>query len=74
MLAEQGCDFVYGAHPLKRGMRRELQDPLALPLLEGRVLDGETVDVGVDPDEALRPNKLRPNGKLELHSRRNASC
>jgi hypothetical protein len=30
MLAEQGCDFVYGAHPLKRGMRRELQDAVGV--------------------------------------------
>jgi ATP-dependent Clp protease ATP-binding subunit ClpB len=47
-LAEQGYDLVYGARPLKRVMQRELQDPLALALLEGRVLDGETVDVDVD--------------------------
>jgi ATP-dependent Clp protease ATP-binding subunit ClpB len=47
-LAEQGYDLVYGARPLKRVMQRELQDPLALALLEGRVLDGETVYVDVD--------------------------
>jgi ATP-dependent Clp protease ATP-binding subunit ClpB len=51
-LAEQGYDPVYGARPLKRVMQRELQDPLALALLEGRVLDGETVYVDVDPEDA----------------------
>ena len=49
-LAEQGYDPVYGARPLKRVVQRELQDPLALAILEGRVIDGETVFADVDPD------------------------
>ncbi len=49
-LAGRGYDPVYGARPLKRTLQRELQDPLALAILEGRVLDGETVRVDVAPD------------------------
>ena len=51
-LAEQGYDPIYGARPLKRVVQRELQDPLALAILEGRVLDGDTVFVDVDPSGA----------------------
>jgi ATP-dependent Clp protease ATP-binding subunit ClpB len=35
-LAEAGYDPVYGARPLKRVIQRELQNPLATLLLEGR--------------------------------------
>jgi len=46
-LAEAGYDPVYGARPLKRVIQRELQNPLAKLILEGRVKDGDTVRVGV---------------------------
>ncbi len=51
-LAEKGYDPVYGARPLKRAIQRELQDPLALAILEGRVREGERViaDANVDGD------------------------
>jgi ATP-dependent Clp protease ATP-binding subunit ClpB len=44
-LAEAGYDPVYGARPLKRVIQRELQNPLAQMILEGRVPDGATVQV-----------------------------
>ena len=44
-LAEAGYDPVYGARPLKRTIQRNLQDPLATRILEGRIKDGETVHV-----------------------------
>src|SRR5260370_42685212 len=44
-LADQGFDPVYGARPLKRVIQRELQNPLAGLILEGRIVDGETVKV-----------------------------
>jgi ATP-dependent Clp protease ATP-binding subunit ClpB len=47
-LAQRGYDPVYGARPLKRVIQKELQDPLARLLLEGRILDGETIHVGVE--------------------------
>jgi ATP-dependent Clp protease ATP-binding subunit ClpB len=49
-LAGRGYDPVFGARPLKRALQRELQDPLALAILEGRVLDGELVSVDVAPE------------------------
>jgi ATP-dependent Clp protease ATP-binding subunit ClpB len=48
-LAEAGYDPVYGARPLKRVIQRELQNPLATMILDGRVKDGDTVRVGVGP-------------------------
>jgi ATP-dependent Clp protease ATP-binding subunit ClpB len=44
-LAERGYDPVYGARPLKRVIQRELQNPLAGLILEGKIGDGDTVDV-----------------------------
>ncbi len=49
-LADHGYDPVYGARPLKRVIQKELQDPLARLLLEGRVHDGESIKVDVDGD------------------------
>jgi ATP-dependent Clp protease ATP-binding subunit ClpB len=48
-LAEAGYDPVYGARPLKRVIQRELQNPLATMILEGRVADGDTVRVTEGP-------------------------
>jgi ATP-dependent Clp protease ATP-binding subunit ClpB len=45
LLAAQGYDPVYGARPLKRVIQRELQNPLALELLDGRFLEGDTIRV-----------------------------
>ena len=47
-LAERGYDPVYGARPLKRAIQKEVQDPLARMILEGRIKDGDDVKVTVD--------------------------
>jgi len=44
-LATAGYDPVYGARPLKRVIQRELQNPLAQQILEGRIPDGSTAHV-----------------------------
>ncbi len=44
-LASAGYDPVYGARPLKRVIQRRLQDPLAQLLLEGKIGDGQKVEV-----------------------------
>jgi ATP-dependent Clp protease ATP-binding subunit ClpB len=48
LLAEQGYDPVYGARPLKRVIQRELQNRIALALLEGTFNEGETIRVERD--------------------------
>jgi ATP-dependent Clp protease ATP-binding subunit ClpB len=45
LLAEQGYDPVYGARPLKRVIQRELQNRMALELLEGGFNEGDTIRV-----------------------------
>ena len=49
-LARAGYDPDYGARPLRRVLQRNIEDPLALALLEGRYLEGSTVTVDVDGD------------------------
>ncbi len=49
-LAAEGFDPVYGARPLKRVIQRRIQDKLAEAILEGRVREGDTVEVDYDPD------------------------
>jgi ATP-dependent Clp protease ATP-binding subunit ClpB len=44
-LAEHGYDPVYGARPLKRAIQKYLQDPLALKVLSGDYLAGDTIVV-----------------------------
>jgi ATP-dependent Clp protease ATP-binding subunit ClpB len=44
-LADKGYDPVYGARPLKRSIQRELQNPLAGLILEGKIADGDTIQV-----------------------------
>jgi ATP-dependent Clp protease ATP-binding subunit ClpB len=44
-LAKEGFDPQYGARPLKRLIQREVQNPLAVALLEGRFKDGDAVKV-----------------------------
>jgi ATP-dependent Clp protease ATP-binding subunit ClpB len=48
-LANAGYDPVYGARPLKRVIQRELQNPLAQQILEGKIPDGVTVAVSASP-------------------------
>jgi ATP-dependent Clp protease ATP-binding subunit ClpB len=57
-LAEHGYDPTYGARPLQRLIRKEIEDPLAIALLEGRFGDGDTVTVDVaDAQLVLRPSR-----------------
>ena len=60
-LAEKGYDPVYGARPLKRTIQRELQNPLAGLILEGKIADGDAVQVSAGAEgliingEAIAP-------------------
>jgi len=44
-LAEEGYDPAYGARPLKRVIQRQVQDPLALGLLQGDFGEGDRIRV-----------------------------
>jgi ATP-dependent Clp protease ATP-binding subunit ClpB len=45
LLGNLGYDPTYGARPLKRVIQKRLVDPLALAILEGRFVAGDTVKV-----------------------------
>lgn len=47
-LAQAGYDPAYGARPLKRAIQRQLQDPLALRLLQGEFRRSDTLRLGAD--------------------------
>ncbi|MCU0915100.1 MAG: ATP-dependent chaperone ClpB [Planctomycetes bacterium] len=42
---EEGYDPAYGARPLKRTIQQQIENPLAMELLAGKFLDGDTVRV-----------------------------
>jgi ATP-dependent Clp protease ATP-binding subunit ClpB len=45
LLAREGYDPVYGARPLRRTIQKEILDPLSIDILEGKVLEGQTVKI-----------------------------
>jgi ATP-dependent Clp protease ATP-binding subunit ClpB len=49
-LAEEGFDPAFGARPLKRAIQREIQNPLALAVLEGKFNDGDRIIADVSDD------------------------
>ena len=49
-LAELGYDPLYGARPLKRVIRKHLEDQLAKAMLAGDIVDGQTVKVDTGDD------------------------
>ena len=45
LILAEGYDPAYGARPLRRTVQRLIQDPLALEILDGRVLPGDVIRV-----------------------------
>src|SRR5713226_8772123 len=56
----EGYDPAYGARPLRRTIQRMVQDPLALQILEGKVLPGDHVRVDRDGQkDAMRFERVQ---------------
>ncbi len=49
-LSENGYDAEFGARPLKRLIVQDLENPLAMMLLDGEIKDGDTVKIYADSD------------------------
>ena len=62
-LARVGFDPAFGARPLARAIRSELETPLSREILAGNVVDGDTVHVHLD-GERLRFDAERPQEVL----------
>jgi ATP-dependent Clp protease ATP-binding subunit ClpB len=52
-LAERGYDPVYGARPLRRAIQQHIENPLALALLEGRIMPGTKISAEVEDDRIV---------------------
>src|SRR5262249_62202138 len=48
LLLREGYDPAYGARPLRRTIQRLIQDPLALQILESKMLPGDHIVVDRD--------------------------
>ena len=60
-LAREGYDPAFGARPLKRTLQKEIIDPLAMRLLEGKFKPGDTVFVNMrngKVDMSLEPEPM----------------
>ena len=62
-IIERGYDPTYGARPLKRAIQRELQDPLAILLLDGDFSAGDEVAVDISNDR-LTFEQFAPGNEL----------
>jgi ATP-dependent Clp protease ATP-binding subunit ClpB len=51
LLALEGYDPNYGARPLKRAIQTLIQNPLAVKLLQGEILPGQTIRVSANGDK-----------------------
>jgi ATP-dependent Clp protease ATP-binding subunit ClpB len=50
LLMREGYDPTYGARPLKRAIQSLIQNPLAVKLLQGEIVPGQTVRVSANGD------------------------
>ena len=53
MLVDAGYDPAFGARPLKRAIRRYIEDPLALEILEGHFAEGDHILIDRQQDDRL---------------------
>jgi ATP-dependent Clp protease ATP-binding subunit ClpC len=53
LLVQEGFDPQYGARPIKRALRRLLEDPLSEELLRNRFSEGATIQVDRDGDRLV---------------------
>jgi ATP-dependent Clp protease ATP-binding subunit ClpB len=60
LLVTEGYDPQYGARPMRRAIQRLVQDPLAIELLNGKFVTGDTVVVDVAAEGGLRFEKPVP--------------
>jgi ATP-dependent Clp protease ATP-binding subunit ClpA len=61
----EGYDPQYGARPMRRAVQRLIQDPLALKLISGEFVEGDTILVDVRPDGGdLEFTRLVPVGQV----------
>ena len=63
VLSEMGYDIRYGARPLRRVLTRELLNPLSRLVLEGAVVEGESVRVRTRAEAEREKKQLHHGGQ-----------
>jgi ATP-dependent Clp protease ATP-binding subunit ClpC len=58
LLVQEGFDPQFGARPIKRALRRLLEDPLSEELLRGRFKESSAVVVDRDGDRFVFAEKV----------------
>jgi len=53
ILATRGYNPAYGARPLKRVIRHDIENPLSRKILEGEFSDGDKILVGLENDDII---------------------
>ena len=53
LIARQGYDPVYGARPLKRVIQRQIENPLAMKILEGNILEGARLSAEAEGERVV---------------------
>jgi ATP-dependent Clp protease ATP-binding subunit ClpB len=62
LLVHEGYDPAFGARPLRRTIQRMIQDPLAMQILDGKILPGDRVKVDRDgKTEGMRFERVKPS-------------
>ena len=66
-LTREGYDPVYGARPMKRVVQRRLENPLATAILDGHLVSGDVVEIGL-VDEAIVLRKVVGDDRRSIDS------
>jgi ATP-dependent Clp protease ATP-binding subunit ClpB len=76
LIGNLGYDPTYGARPLKRVIQKRLVDPLAMAILEGRFVPGDTVRVeardgglALERVESAKANSIESSAGAEMSDR-----
>ncbi|MBN1993275.1 MAG: ATP-dependent chaperone ClpB [Anaerolineae bacterium] len=65
-LADMGYDPSFGARPLKRVIQREVQDPLAMALLQGEFQDGSRIRIDFREETIVFEEAGLPEARPEM--------
>lgn len=63
-LADEGYDPMYGARPLKRLIQKEIENPLALAMLEGKFSDGDKIVIDAEGPDAEELQFVKASERL----------
>ena len=53
LIARQGYDPIYGPRPLKRVIQRQIENPLAMEILEGKIMEGTRLSAEAEDERIV---------------------